>query len=95
MQISRTPNPELRWHGEDISPYSGRDSVKSLRSSYTGLYPHDDWTAGRRSEERDVGLRCRVQGEGFRVQSSGFREVPVEVGQHARQEPASGFMVEG
>ena len=22
-----------------ISPYSGRDCVKSLRSSYTGLYP--------------------------------------------------------
>ena len=41
-----------------ISPGSGRDCAKSLRSCYTGLYPQRGW--GRRvvgDDERDVVLR--------------------------------------
>jgi hypothetical protein len=36
-----TRNPETGSSGDTtrISPYSGRDCVKSLRSSYAGLYP--------------------------------------------------------
>ena len=30
-----------------LSPYSGRDCVKSLRSSYTGLYRHSQHESGR------------------------------------------------
>jgi len=32
-------SPGVRRTCAPISPYSGRDCVKSLRSSYTGLYP--------------------------------------------------------
>jgi len=41
-------------HSEPISPYSGRDCVKSLRSSYAGLYPQTEgwwWRAGAGAAE--------------------------------------------
>ena len=40
-QARDSPHPPSRDTGPCglISPCSGRDSVKSLRSSYTGLYP--------------------------------------------------------
>ena len=53
------------------SSLSGRDSVKSLRSSYTGVVSPD--SGFRRSEELShegtmvSGFGLRVQGLGFRV----------------------------
>ena len=42
---ARAPSVRHRATCGPISPYSGRDCVKSLRSSYKGVYPQ---TAARR-----------------------------------------------
>jgi len=47
------PRPSWRNHQTVLSPHSGRDCVKSLRSSYTGLYPQSLWT--RRSLDAEIG----------------------------------------
>jgi len=41
-----------------ISPYSGRDCVKSLRSSYTGLYPQ------RGGRSKHYHILARISGQG-------------------------------
>jgi len=40
-----------------VYPYSGRDCVKSLRSSYTGSYPQTPFSLSR--EQRDLG-KCKT-----------------------------------
>jgi len=56
------PATHLGIHGA-ISPHSGRVCVKSLRSSFTGLYPHDDWCVFTRGciPRRLMGRALRIR----------------------------------
>ena len=81
---------KLKWHDHCtcglISPYSGRDCVKSLRSSYMGLYPqsfretldesvihwhHEMWHAFRLNGQQANSFLTHTQGAGLQFRSSG------------------------
>ena len=60
-RVGDPPTPERVSLGiQPISPYSGRDCVKSLRSSYTGLYHQSVWPAHASARASHSRVRCSL-----------------------------------